>query len=241
MKSSDVSDTRLSNTLPLSLWLLVFFIVVVTSTGESFAGDTGKPIRFKPVRAQFIAALGAGDASQGTGAETWGLWNVDPGPRGVWLRDYKWLEQRNGQAPAGWKFDKNSWWVDENGLLMEKPDFPLPAGHYLVTGEREVITMLTVFEADADGRKRWELADNAKLSEITHLPCRSAKYTPLADSQEGEHGCSPLNAPLAKFKVPPGSEMPDIPGCHRQDYRVLIVIGLPINETAEDESNNSDV
>lgn len=197
------------------------------------ATKTGEPIHFKPVQARFIAALGDGQASSGSGAENWGVWNVDPGPRGVWLRDYKWLKARNGDAPAGWKFDPDSWWVDENGLLMEKPDFPLPAGHYLVTGEREVITMLTVFEADADGRKRWQLAENAKLEDITHLPCRSAKYTPLtdnnSDNNSGEQNCSPAQAPLTAFKVPPGSVMPDIPGCHRQDYRVLIVIGMPVD------------
>ena len=41
--------------------------------------------RLSPI--QFIAAKGDPDASSGTGAEKWGLWREDPGPRGVYLRD----------------------------------------------------------------------------------------------------------------------------------------------------------
>lgn len=214
------------------LLTLVFFVFALLST--SLAAEEPKGIRFKPVEPQFIAALGMGNANSGSGAEHWGIWKQDPGPRGVWLRDFKWLESRHGVAPAGWTFDETGWWVDENGLIMEEPDFPLAAGHYLVTGEREVITMLTVHDAAPDGTKRWELAENARLEDITHLPCRSAKYTPLTPPEMSvteEHAatCSPINVPLTKFKVPPGSEMPDVPGCKRQDYRVLIVIGLPVD------------
>ena len=72
---------------------------------------------------------------------------------------------------------------------MEKPDFPLPAGKYVVTGERdenvmkdgeqndefpggrETTTLLTV---GAEGQ--WSLADGATLHDVTHLPCRSARY-----------------------------------------------------------------
>ena len=52
------------------------------------------------------------------GAESWGLWRQDPGPRGVWLRDYeKELIQSNGVAPRGWKFDQNDFWIEEHGML----------------------------------------------------------------------------------------------------------------------------
>ena len=65
---------------------------------------------------QFIAALADPTASQGTGAESWGLWRQDPGPRGVWLRDYEHdLVQSNGVAPRGWKFNKNDYWIEEHG------------------------------------------------------------------------------------------------------------------------------
>lgn len=64
---------------------------------------------------QFLAALGDPTASEGTGAERWGLWRQDPGPRGVWLRDYDDLVKNNGIAPRGWKFDQNDFWIEEHG------------------------------------------------------------------------------------------------------------------------------
>ena len=81
-------------------------------------------------------------------------------------------------APAQWKFDASDWWLEEHGLIMEEPTFPLPAGKYLVTGDREVKTMLTVHPKDKNGNQRWELADGATLYDVTHLGCRSARYTP---------------------------------------------------------------
>ena len=46
---------------------------------------------FKQVDTQFIAALGDPKASSGTGAEQWGIWRIDPGPRGVQLQNFKQL------------------------------------------------------------------------------------------------------------------------------------------------------
>lgn len=190
-----------------------------------------EPIKFRLVPAQFIAALGQPDQKSGIGAENWGIWRHDPGPRGVWLRLFPVLQANRGIGPGGWQFDGDDWWLDENGLIMEKPDFPLPAGRYLVTGEREVTTMLTVHEKDADGVMRWELADNATLFDVTHMPCRSARYTPLTGegNDGGEGSCSPANADRSHFKVPPGSVMPAVEGCNKQDYAVLIVIGKPVD------------
>ena len=69
---------------------------------------------------QFIAALADPTSSQGTNAASWGLWRQDPGPRGVWLRDYeKELVQNNGVAPRGWKFDQNDFWIEEHGMNDE--------------------------------------------------------------------------------------------------------------------------
>ncbi len=45
-------------------------------------------MKFKRIPLQYIAALGEDDATSGTGAELWGLWRVDPGPRGVPLDKY---------------------------------------------------------------------------------------------------------------------------------------------------------
>jgi len=184
-------------------------------------------MRFKPIQPQFIAALGEGTAQSGTIASDWAIWEVDPGPRGVWLRNYSELAARQNKADAGWEFDPDSFWIDENGLLMEKPVFDLEPGYYLVTGEREVITVLTVHEKAADGTQQWELYNGATLEEVTHLPCRSARYTPIEGAGTTDGICSPANAPLSEFKVPPGSPMPQIEHCAKQDFRVLIVIGLP--------------
>jgi hypothetical protein len=107
---------------------------------------------------------------------------------------------------------------------MEQPDFPIPPGKYLVTGDREKVAMLTVHPMDKDGDQRWELADDAKLYDVTHLPCRSARYTPLT----GENSCSPARAPQNAFRVTPGAPMPPVAGCNKQDYAVLFVIAVAV-------------
>ena len=53
---------------------------------------------------------------------------------------------------------------------MEKPTFPLSPGKYLVTGDREVTTVLTILPKDKDGHQRWELADGA-----TPLRCHPSR------------------------------------------------------------------
>jgi len=166
--------------------------------------------------------LGEPGAKSGNGAQAWGLWRADPGPRGVPLASYERLKQVKGAAPAGWKFDPADWWLEEHGLIMEKPAFPVPPGKYLVTGDREVTSTLTIHPPDKDGNEHWELADGATLYDVTHLGCRSARYTPAA----GQNSCSPANAPRAAFRVAPGRPMPPVDGCRKQDYAVLIVIGV---------------
>ena len=177
--------------------------------------------QFKRVPIQYIAALAPPDATSGSNAETWGLWAQDPGPRGVRLKAYDRL--KSGTAPAGWHLDTNAWWLEEHGLLMESPNFPIPAGQYLVTGDREVTSVLTVHPASADGRQRWDLADGATLHDVTHLRCRSALYTPA----KAGGSCSPQAAREGDFPVSPGAAMPPVADCAKQDYQVLIVIGVP--------------
>lgn len=179
-------------------------------------------VTFKRVPMQYIAALGDPTATFGVGAESWGLWRSDPGPRGVWLNHYDKLEDAGGLAPAQWKFDSTDWWLEENGLIMEKPDFPLPSGKYLVTGDREVITVLTVHPKDKEDVQRWELANGANLYDVTHLPCRSARYTP----KTGNGSCLPSKAQITAFPVEPGAAMPRVEGCSKQDYAVLFVIAV---------------
>ncbi|KAG7347683.1 hypothetical protein IV203_016388 [Nitzschia inconspicua] len=173
-------------------------------------------------RTQFIAALGDPKASQGSEAKSWGLWMEDPGPRGVWLRDFnKEIVQNENHAPAGWTYNNNDWWLEEHGIIMEAPKFPLQAGRYLVTGGRLVTTGLTI---DSDGR--WKL-DEGTLYDVTHLPCRSARYQPLLDATSAGNDSygTPLAANPSNFPVAPGALMPEVNGCNKQDYAVLFVVG----------------
>src|SRR5258706_5738420 len=128
--------------------------------------------KFTRIEPQYIAALGDPGATSGNGAQSWGLWSQDPGPRGCKLDRYDQLKAAGGVAPSQWKFDAADWWLEEHGLIMEKPTFPLPPGKYLVTGDRKVTTVLTIQPRDKDGNQRWELADGATLYDVTHLVCR---------------------------------------------------------------------
>lgn len=183
--------------------------------------------RFERIRTQFIAALGERDATSGDNAERWGLWRRDPGPRGVPLDRYDELKAAGGAAPAGWQFDSDAWWLEEHGLIMEQPEFPLPVGKYMVTGNRNVKSVLTIHAAAADGTRRWELADGATLYDVTHLRCRSARYTPASSTST----CSPAEANASRFPVEPGAEMPSVAGCDKQDFAVLIVLGVAVDDT----------
>lgn len=201
-------------------------------TSESLAA-TDKSTKSKFQRypqLRFIAALGDPKASSGTGADQWGLWRDDPGPRGVFLRNYESsIQNKNNQAPAGWTFNGKDWWLEEHGLIMSNPD-PLPRKkldkatkqildykRYVVTGDREVTTVLTVFD---DGR--WELGKGT-LYDVTHLPCRSARYTP--GDEKSSSSCQPTSANQRDFPVKPGAEMPPVSGCAKQDYAVLFALG----------------
>jgi hypothetical protein len=186
------------------------------------AGQSAAETAFRPIPTQYIASLGDAGASAGIGAESWGLWQLDPGPRGVELSDYDTLKAENGVAPAQWQFDRSDWWLEEHGLIMEQPEFPLPPGRYVVTGGREKTAVLTVHAEGGDGAQRWELDGSATIHDVTHLRCRSARYTPAG----GENACSPAKAPRNAFPVEPGGAMPPVEGCNKQDYQVLIVIGV---------------
>lgn len=179
----------------------------------------------KPISTQYIAALGDPGATAGVGADAWGLWREDPGPRGVRLSSYDALKA-DGVAPARWKFDGSDWWLEEHGLIMEQPAFPIPPGRYVVTGGREMTAILTVHPKGDDGAQHWELDQGATLYDVTHLRCRSARYTPAASG----NSCSPAKAQMTAFPVAPGAAMPPVEGCNKQDYEVLIVIGMAVDE-----------
>mmetsp|Transcript_15390 Transcript_15390/g.26081 ORF Transcript_15390/g.26081 Transcript_15390/m.26081 type:complete len:265 (-) Transcript_15390:82-876(-) len=218
MTDSDDSSTRKKAPLPIRRALLAS---TVLAGAQLFVAQAYSPPGFKRIPTQFIAALGDPKASKGTEAKEWGLWSVDPGPRGVFLKDFKSLETNGGKAPAGWTFNNNDWWLEEHGLIMEAPDFPIKPGRYLVTGGRMVTTVLTITEAGG-----WSL-EKGELYDVTHLPCRSARYKP--NSGKG----SPATANRRDFPVSPGAEMPSVEGCDKQDYAVLFVIGL------EDQGSSS--
>ena len=198
-------------------------LVIVAVLCQSVQATGDGQLKFKRIPTQFIAALGDPFATSGSGAQSWGLWRRDPGPRGVRLKNYELLLSDDGVAPAQWQFDNADWWLEENGLIMEKPDFPLPPGQYIVTGNREMVSMLTIHPADENGDRRWELDHGANLHDVTHLGCRSARYTP----ETGSASCSPAKAPQSAFQVKPGAAMPAVEGCAKQDYLVLFVVAVP--------------
>ncbi len=201
-----------------SLLAAVSTCVVSSLVPFTFAQEYRRP-RFQRIPVQYIAALADPHARSGNNAEQWGLWRKDPGPRGLPLDFYDTLRANDNVAPANWTFNDNAWWLEEHGLIMEAPEFPMPAGHYLVTGNRDITAMLTVYAQDAKGSQRWELDNDADVYDVTHLRCRSAIYTPDAAG----HDCTPASALQSNFPVRPGADMPPVNGCSKQDYMVLIV------------------
>jgi hypothetical protein len=215
------SDDRVSRRSFLAAGSVAAAACLLPSASVAQSANTSGA-KFRRVRTQFIAALGDPDATSGSNANFWGLWRQDPGPRGVRLNRFDRLVAAGGVAPAKWQFDAEDWWLEENGLIMEQPEFPLPTGQYLVTGNREVTTVLTIHPPDGDGGRRWELANGASIYDVTHLRCRSARYT----SASNGGACSPSKAQVRDFPVTPGAEMPPVEGCDKQDFAVLFVIGI---------------
>ena len=199
--------------------LLLLLLVAITLTLK--LANAESRTKFERIPLQYIVALGDPEASSGNGAQSWGLWRQDPGPRGCMLENYNQLKAA-GVAPAQWKFDSADWWLEEHGLIMEKPIFPLPPGKYMVTGGRKVTAVLIVYPMDKNGEQRWQLGSGAKLYDVTHLPCHAARYTPATSNAP----CSPAMVEKAVFPVAPGVSMPSIKGCNEQEYAVLFVIGV---------------
>ena len=82
-----------------------------------FCQSASAETSFKPVPTQYIAALADPGANSGTGAEKWGIWRLDPGPRGVRLGSYDWPPMAAQRPPAGsltpptggWRRTGSSW------------------------------------------------------------------------------------------------------------------------------------
>ncbi|WP_447963585.1 hypothetical protein [Nitrospira sp. Ecomares 2.1] len=77
---------------------------------------------------------------------------------------------------------------------------------------------------DQNENRRWELADQATLYDVTHLACRSARYTPAT----GYKTFPPANVGKPAIAVAPGGIMPAIEGCRKQDYAGLFVIAVAV-------------
>jgi hypothetical protein len=202
--------------------LTIGLLMVMAAFGQSAHSADKDQTNFQRISPQYIAALADPGAKSGSGAQSWGLWPLDPGPRGVRLNRYERLRAAGDIAPAQWKFDSTDWWLEENGLIMEAPEFPVPPGKYLVTGYRKVTTVLTIHPKDKDGAQSWALGDGANIYDVTHLKCRSARYTPGGS----KNSCSPSSTQSTEFPVTPGASMPSVEGCNKQDYAVLIVVGV---------------
>lgn len=203
------------------------FLIAGTSIAATLALPSNllaqpSPTTFVRIPTQYIAALADDQATTGNNAQHWGLWELDPGPRGVNLDNYERLRESGGVAPAQWVFDNEDWWLEEHGLIMEAPEFPMPAGTYLVTGDRDVQSILTVHAKDSEGNQLWQLSDGASIYDVTHLRCRSGRYTPMA----GEDSCTPAKAQQSDFPVRPGAPMPNVEGCNKLDYAVLIILAV---------------
>ena len=65
--------------------------------------------KFKRIEPQYIAALGDAGATSGNGAQSWGIWSQDPGPRGCNLDRYEQVKAAGGTTPSKWKFDAADW------------------------------------------------------------------------------------------------------------------------------------
>lgn len=211
-----ILTSRLRSVANFFMTVATFFIVA--------AMPAQAEAKFTRVQTQYIAALGDPAATSGGDAETWGLWAIDPGPRGVRLRNFEKLVSSAGVAPGGWQFDSSAWWLEENGLIMEAPSFPLRPGQYVVTGGRIMTSLLTVEVADATGKQSWSLAYGATIYDVTHLRCRAALYTARGNGQS----CTPDKTPENAFPMSLGKSMPAVEGCNKQDYQVLIVIGMMV-------------
>ena len=74
-------------------------------------------------------------------------------------------------------------------------------------------TMYSLIFSSING-DQWNLSNGAKLHDVTHLPCRSARYQPLNES------ASPANVNSSEFPVIPGSLMPTY-CCRLQKTRLL--------------------
>src|SRR6266478_4355084 len=102
----------------VSRWLLSMGFLILAASLQQLVHASGVDLsKFRRIEPQYIAALGDPGATSGNGAQSWGLWSQDPGPRGCKLDRYDQLKAAGGVAPSQWKFDAADWWLEEHGLI----------------------------------------------------------------------------------------------------------------------------
>ena len=105
------------------------------------------------------------------GAKNWGVWERDPGPRGIPFDQFSTFASSTTShtelAPAGWEINSKDFWLEEHGIWMETPlPSNLQPGQHLVTGGRSRTSVLTIYPTGNKGEKRWSL--DGGVSHIYH-------------------------------------------------------------------------
>ena len=77
--------TRRTQRLIRRACLATALLVTIAAVAQPVHAAGGGQTKFQRISTQFIAALGDPGATSGSGAQSWGLWTLDPGPRGVAL------------------------------------------------------------------------------------------------------------------------------------------------------------
>ena len=98
-----LAPTRRTQHLMSPALLAMGVLMIMAALGQSAHAKGEGQTKFKRISTQFIAALGDPDATSWSGAQSWGLWRLDPSPRGVWLDSHEQLKAADGVAPAQWK------------------------------------------------------------------------------------------------------------------------------------------
>ena len=90
-----------------------------------------------------------------------------------------------------------------------------PEKRYVVTGDRDVTSVLTMRNDGAGTSPR-------ALYDVTHLPCRTGVYTPRPAALASRW------RRRSAFPVKPGALMPKFEGCNTADWAVLFVVGVEV-------------
>ena len=131
------------------------------------------------------------------------------------------------------------WLVDHTALTFRQiADFcGLHELEIQAIADGEVVSGMAGMDPTANGQlsadeiKRCEADPAARLQmQKSDMPApvqraKGARYTPIA----GSNSCSPARADQTAFRVRPGAPMPEVEGCNKQDYAVLFVIAVAVD------------